>query len=108
MLEIDNLDRILSDSCEEARRLFNMIIEHKALEDKDVTLKFLLPLHIVKKALFMLHSNGFVLLKYSAAKESKPILQWQDSFTYDCRGNQEKTERWIGSGESEMNALWMV
>lgn len=106
ILKIDTLNRFLGESGEESKRLFNMILECKTLEDKDIALKSLLPSYIVKKALFALHSNGFISLKYSSANDSKPVLQWQVKLDHTSRFVASEVKRSLADIWMASNRRW--
>lgn len=107
VLTTDCLDRVLSSSCKEARRLFNMMVEYKTLEDKDIAPKSLLPSHVVKKALFLLHSNGFVVLRYSSGSEHRPNLLWQINIDHTLRFVAEDIKRRLGEDLKVLNKVWL-
>lgn len=105
-LAVECLNRILSANGVEPRRLFNMMVEHGVLEDKDIALRSLLASHVVKRALFMLHSNGFVVLKYSPASDARPVLLWEAKISHTSRVVGEEIKRKLGDGWRAVNRRW--
>ncbi|CAD26996.1 hypothetical protein [Encephalitozoon cuniculi GB-M1] len=106
VLVVDSLGRILSESSKEARRIFSMILEHRTLEDKDIVTKSLVPSYTVKKALMMLHLNGFVVLKHSGPGESRPVLQWEVDIDRASRVVSEKIKKMLERSWSLINQRW--
>ncbi|KAM0671886.1 hypothetical protein OCOL_000940 [Ordospora colligata] len=108
ILIIDCFCRILTNTNKHALRLFNMMIHHKELEDKDIALKSLICARSVKKALMMLHSNGFVNLKHLSSSESRPVLQWQVDIGRSSKIVGEKIRKVLGEILSSINIKWHV
>ncbi|AFN83641.1 hypothetical protein EROM_090240 [Encephalitozoon romaleae SJ-2008] len=106
ILVVDTLNRILSENSKEARRIFNMMLEYKSLEDKDIVIKSLVPSHIVKKAVLMLHSNGFMVLKHTGAGESRPVLEWQVDIDRVSRIVSEEIKRVLEESWTLINQRW--
>lgn len=106
VLAVDSLSRILGRSGLEARRVFNMMLEYKALEDKDVIVKSLIPSGTIKRALLMLHSNGLVILRHSAVGESKPVLQWQVDIDRTSRIVAESVRKELEDSWATVNRKW--
>lgn len=106
ILVVDTLNRILSENSKEARRIFSMMLEYKSLEDKDIVIKSLVPSHIVKKAVLMLHSNGFVALKNTGTGESRPVLEWQVDIDRASRVVSEEIKRVLEESWALINQRW--
>ncbi|KAG5858747.1 RNA polymerase III subunit RPC82 helix-turn-helix domain-containing protein [Encephalitozoon hellem] len=106
ILVVDSLNRILSENSKEARRIFNMMLDYKALEDKDIVVKSLVPSHVVKKAILMLHSNGFVVLKHTGPGDTKPVPEWQVDIDRASRIVGEEIKRELEKSWALINQRW--
>ncbi len=108
ILITDCFCRVLANTNEHLLRLFSMIVYHKELEDKDIALKSLICTRSVKKALMMLHSNGFVNLKHVSSSESRPVLQWQVDISRSSKIVAEKIRKVLREVLSSINTKWQI
>ncbi|ADM12154.1 uncharacterized protein Eint_090240 [Encephalitozoon intestinalis ATCC 50506] len=106
ILVVDILNRILSENSKEGQRIFNMMLEYKTLEDKDIVIKSLIPSYMVKKSLIMLHSKGFVVLKRTESGESKPVLQWEVNTGRASKVVREEIKEMLEVSWASVNQRW--
>jgi hypothetical protein len=107
LLSMEVLNRVLETSGTGLRRIFNLVRTNGTLEDKDITFRSLLGSNTVKKALFMLHANGCVLLGHRLLPDGRPSLLWQAKPGYTMRCVALEMRKHVGESLLKINRAWL-